>query len=177
MTPTTPANPTPAGACITQVRSGDHNVAVQNPLGALGATPAFSPKLQYNLRARYDWSFNDYKAFAQVGMTHVDDMDNQPSSFPSGNGIAVPTTTWLRYTMPGYETYDASLGISKGSVGRVVLRPEPREHDHEHLHDVGPGHPGAGAAASAGAGPEGGLQVLIGDSTVNAVAVQSKGGQ
>ena len=45
ITPTTPANPTPAGACITQVRSGDHNVEVQNALGALGATPAFAPKL------------------------------------------------------------------------------------------------------------------------------------
>jgi outer membrane receptor protein involved in Fe transport len=115
ITPTTPANPTPAGACITQVRSGDHNVEVQNALGALGATPAFAPKLQYSLRARYDWTFSDYKAFAQVGMTHIDDMDNQPSSFPSGNGIAVPTTTWLRYTMKGYETYDASLGISKNA--------------------------------------------------------------
>jgi outer membrane receptor protein involved in Fe transport len=115
ITPTTPANPTPAGACITQVRAGDHNVEVQNALGALGATPAFAPKLQYSLRARYDWTFSDYKAFAQVGMTHIDDMDNQPSSFPSGNGIAVPTTTWLRYTMKGYETYDASLGISKAA--------------------------------------------------------------
>jgi hypothetical protein len=115
ITPTTPANPTPAGTCITQVRSSDHNVEVQNALGALGATPAFAPKLQYSLRARYDWSFNDYKAFAQVGMTHIDDMDNQPSSFPSGNGIPVPTTTWLRYTMKGYETYDASLGISKNA--------------------------------------------------------------
>ncbi len=115
VTPTTPANPTPAGDCITQVRAGDHNVAVQNALGALGSTPAFSPKLQYALRARYDWSFNDYKAFAQVGMTHVGDMSNQPSSFPSGDGILIPTTTWLRYTMKGYETYDASLGLTKGA--------------------------------------------------------------
>jgi iron complex outermembrane receptor protein len=115
VTPTTPANPTPAGDCITQVRAGDHNVPVENALGALGSTPAFSPKLQYSLRARYDWSFNDYKAFAQVGMTHVDDMSNQPSSFPSGDGVAIPTTTWLRYTMKGYETYDASLGLAKGA--------------------------------------------------------------
>ena len=111
----TPTNPTAAGACITQVRSGDHNVEVQNALGAVGATPAFAPKLQYSLRARYDWSFSDYKAFAQVGMTHIDDMDNQPSSFPSGEGVQVPTTTWLRYTMKGYETYDASLGVSKAA--------------------------------------------------------------
>jgi len=115
VTPTTPGNPTPAGACITQVRSADHNVAVQNALGAIGSIPAFSPKLQYNLRARYDWTFNDYKSFAQVGMTHVDDMSNQPSSFQSGDGVAVPTTTWLRYTMPGYNTFDASLGLEKGA--------------------------------------------------------------
>jgi iron complex outermembrane receptor protein len=115
VTPTTAGNPTPAGACITQVRSGDQNVAVQNALGAIGSTPAFSPKLQYNLRARYDWTFNEYKSFAQVGMTHVDDMSNQPSSFQSGDGVLIPTTTWLRYTMPGYNTFDASLGLEKGA--------------------------------------------------------------
>jgi outer membrane receptor protein involved in Fe transport len=115
VTPTTKKNPTPAGACITQVRSGDHNVAVQNALGAIGSIPAFSPKLQYSLRARYDWTVNDYKSFAQVGMTHVDDMSNQPSSFQSGDGVLIPTTTWLRYTMPGYNTFDASLGVEKGA--------------------------------------------------------------
>jgi len=120
VTPTTPGNPTPAGACITQVRSGDHNVAVQNALGAIGSIPAFSPKLQYNLRARYDWTFNDYKSFAQVGMTHVDDMSNQPSSFQSGDGVLIPTTTWLRYTMPGYNTFDASLGLEKGAWDLLI---------------------------------------------------------
>ena len=120
VTPTTPANPTPAGACITQVRAGDHNVAVQNALGAVGSIPAFSPKLQYNLRARYDWSFNDYKAFGQVGMTHVDDMSNQPSSFQSGDGVLIPYTTWLRYTMPGYNTFDASLGLEKGAWDLLI---------------------------------------------------------
>ena len=113
-TPTTATNPTPAGACIAQVRAGDVNVAVQNPLGSVGSTPAFSPKLQYNLRARYDYNINDYKSFAQVGMSHVDSMDNEPSSFASGNGVLVPTSTWLRYTMPGYNTYDASFGVAKG---------------------------------------------------------------
>ncbi len=115
VTAITPNNPTPAGSCITQVRSGDHNVAVQNALGALGSTPAFSPKLQYNLRARYDWTFNDFKTFIQAGMTHTGEMSNQPSSFQSGDGVTIPTTTWLRYTMPAYNTYDASIGLSKGA--------------------------------------------------------------
>jgi iron complex outermembrane receptor protein len=115
VTKTTPGNPTPLGACIVQVRSGNHNVAIPDPLGAVGSTPAFSPKLQYNLRIRYDLSVDEYKAFAQVGMSHIDDMANEPSSFQSGDGVLVPTTTWLRYTMPGYNTYDASVGVAKGA--------------------------------------------------------------
>ncbi len=121
VTPTTPGNPTPLGACITQVRASDHNVVVQNALGAIGSTPAFSPKLQYNLRARYDWSVSDYNAFLTVGMSHVDDMANEPSSFDSGEGVVVPTTTWLRYKMPGYNTYDASLGFAKGAWDVLIF--------------------------------------------------------
>lgn len=115
VTSKTPANPTPAGDCITQVYdSANHvNTAIPDPLGAVGSVPAFSPKLQYNLRARYDWMVNDYKAFFMLGGTHVDAMDNQPSSFESGAGVAIPRTTWLRYTQPAYELYDASLGVSK----------------------------------------------------------------
>ena len=109
----TPANPIAAGACISQVRSGSENVALTNPLGAVGDTPAFSPKLQYNLHARYDWQAGDYKAFALVGMNHIGDQYNTPSSFPSGDNVLIPYTTWLRYTMPGYNTYDASIGVSK----------------------------------------------------------------
>ncbi len=130
ISPDTPNNPTPKGACITQVRSGDVNVAIPNPLGAVGSIPAFSPKLQYNLRARWDMPINDYKTFAQFGVSHTDAMDNQPSSFPSGAGVAVPTTTWLRYTMPAYETYDASFGVSKNAwdvmfFGQNLLNSHP----------------------------------------------------
>jgi len=108
-------NPTPLGSCITQVWSAalSQNVAVQNPLGAVGATPAFSPTTEYNLRARYDWHVNDYKMFFMVGAEHVGDMQNEPSSFQSGAGVLVPTTTWLRYDQPAYTTYDAAFGIAK----------------------------------------------------------------
>jgi iron complex outermembrane receptor protein len=121
VTPTTPTNPTPLGQCITQVRAGDHNVAILNPLGSVGSTPAFSPKLQYNMHARYDWTVNSsYKTFALVGLNHVDAMDNQPSSFPSGEGVLVPTTTWLRYTQPAYNTFDASFGVAKDAWDVMV---------------------------------------------------------
>jgi len=114
ITPTTPKNPTPAGACITQVRSGNTNVAVMNPLGSIDSTPAFSPKFQANARVRYEWSAaNDYRWFAMAGINHVGEMSNQPSSFQSGDGVLVPYTTWLRYTMPAYNTYDASIGFAK----------------------------------------------------------------
>ena len=109
----TPGNPIAAGQCINQVRSGGVNVALTNPLGAVGDTPAFSPKVQFNIRAKYDFSMGDYKSYVLVGMNHVDDMNNEPSSFPSGDGVAVPYTTWLRYKQPSYNTYDASFGVSK----------------------------------------------------------------
>jgi iron complex outermembrane receptor protein len=108
-------NPTPLGTCITEVWSSalSENVPLQNPLGSVGATPAFSPKIEYNLRARYDWVVNEYKMFVMVGAEHVGDMQNEPSSFQSGAGVLVPTTTWLRYDQPAYTTYDASLGVAK----------------------------------------------------------------
>jgi iron complex outermembrane receptor protein len=110
-----PGNPTPIGQCITQVWSSSlsENVPLQNPLGTVGAHPAFSPTIEYNLRARYDWRLNDYKMFFVVGAEHVGDMSNEPSSFQSGYGVTVPTTTWLRYDQPQYTTYDAAFGIAK----------------------------------------------------------------
>jgi iron complex outermembrane receptor protein len=110
-----PGNPTPIGSCITQVWSPSlsENVALQNPLGTVGATPAFSPTTEYNVRARYDWQLNDYKMFFMVGAQHVGDMQNEPSSFQSGAGVTVPSTTWLRYDQPAYTTYDAAFNIAK----------------------------------------------------------------
>ena len=118
----TAGNPTPARQCLTQVYSLDannvlENVPLQNALGAINATPAFSPKIEFNLRARYDWTVNDYKAFFMFGGSHVGDMSNQPSSFGSDPlvtaGKKVPYTTWLRFDQPAYTTYDAAFGLSK----------------------------------------------------------------
>ncbi len=110
-------NPTPAGACITQVWDPitSQNVPLLNPLGAVGATPAFSPTLQWNARARYDWTMlNDYNAFVSFGASYTGSMNNQPSSFtPAPPGNAIPTTTWLLYNQPAYTVYDAQLGVAK----------------------------------------------------------------
>ena len=107
------SNPTPLGTCITQIKGQPYT----NPYGVLDTSPAYSPPLQFNLRARYDWMAGDYKAFASLGGNHVASMRNEPASFPDGNDPAQnpPTTTLLRYTMPGYTTYDAAIGVAKDS--------------------------------------------------------------
>jgi outer membrane receptor protein involved in Fe transport len=109
--PNTPAY----GACITEVIiAGQGLQPFANPFGQEGSEPAFSPRSQFNLRARYDWSFNGgYKAFAMAGASHMGSMYNQPATYPSGEGVIYPTTVDLRYLQEGYTTYDASLGIAK----------------------------------------------------------------
>ena len=53
--------------------------------------------------------------FATVGGNHVGEMANEPSGFTSGATEPVPKTTWLRYTQPAYNTFDAAFGLGKGS--------------------------------------------------------------
>ena len=41
-------------------------------------------------------------------------MRTQPASFPNGDNPLQPiNTTLLRYELPAYETYDASIGVAK----------------------------------------------------------------
>jgi len=105
-------NPTPAGQCITQVNS----LPYTNPYGVLDTSPAFSPSVMFNMRARYDWAMpGDYRPWVWIGASHVGSMRNEPASFPNGDLPAnnPPTTTLLLYTMPAYTTYDASIGVAK----------------------------------------------------------------
>jgi iron complex outermembrane recepter protein len=106
-----PSNPTPLGTCITQVKGQPYN----NPYGVLGTRAPFSPAIEFNVRARYDWAGNGYNYFAWAGANHIGSMSNEPASFPSGDapGENPPTTTLLRYQIPGYTTYDASVGVAK----------------------------------------------------------------
>jgi len=96
------------GQCITQVKG----VAFVNPFGAIGTVPAFSPKVEGNVRARYDWSVGDYNYFVQGDVNYIGSMYNEPATYESGAGVLIPTTTLLRYQMPGYATCDASVGVS-----------------------------------------------------------------
>jgi len=91
-----------------------------NPYGVTGTRPPFSPPWMFNLRARYDWSMGDgFRPFAWIGASHTGPQSNEPASFPDGNDPAAccvagqPTTTYLRYDIPGYTTYDGAIGVSK----------------------------------------------------------------
>jgi outer membrane receptor protein involved in Fe transport len=111
ITPTTPNNPTPAGQCITVVRG----LPYTNPWGQLGSSLPYAPSLQFNVRARYEWSAGVLRPFAMVGVSHTGSMHTAPQNYLDGNDPAQnpPTTPTLKYTIPAHTTYDASLGVSK----------------------------------------------------------------
>jgi outer membrane receptor protein involved in Fe transport len=106
----TPHNPTPAGQCITVV----NGLPFTNPWGPLGSSLPFSPPAQFNVRARYDWNVDAFRPFVMASASHITSMHNTPENYPDGNTPAQnPPTGILKYTIPGYTTYDAALGISK----------------------------------------------------------------
>jgi iron complex outermembrane receptor protein len=107
----TSQNPTPAGACITQINGQPYT----NPFGALGARPAFAPPWMFNLRARYDWVMGNYHPFAWIGASHTGPMSNEPANFPNGDsaGQNPPTTTLDQYEIPSLTTYDGAIGVAK----------------------------------------------------------------
>jgi len=101
---------TPAfNKCITVVKGAPF----QNPFGTSGSTPAFSPTFEGNIRARYEWTVETYKAYATIGANYMGSMYNEPATYLSGSGVTIPTTTLLRYLQPSYTTIDASIGVSK----------------------------------------------------------------
>jgi iron complex outermembrane recepter protein len=103
-------NPTPIGQCITQIKGQPYT----NPYGVLDTAPAYSPALQFNVRARYDFTAGEYKAFWSLGMNHTAHYRNEPESFPNGDAAnAAYTTTLLKYNIPGYDTYDGAIGVAK----------------------------------------------------------------
>jgi len=102
------------GKCITTIKLASGTVMpFANPFGTVGSTPAFSPAFQGNLRARYDWTFGEYKPYATFGGSYTGSMYNQPATYPSGNGVLIPGTTQLRYLQPAYATFDAAIGVKK----------------------------------------------------------------
>jgi iron complex outermembrane receptor protein len=83
-------------------------LALSNPGGALGSPLAGAPPFQGNIRARYEFPFKDYRAFAQIDAVHQSRSlatTDRLSLDLQGNSVA--------YELPGFTTYDGTVGVGK----------------------------------------------------------------
>ena len=81
---------------------------LSNPGGALGSQLAGAPPFQANIRARYEYTFNGYDAFAQLDAVHQAKSlatTDRLSLDPQGNSIA--------YDLPAFTVYGGALGAGK----------------------------------------------------------------
>ena len=92
------------GTPVTTAYVGGVNpvVNVVDVFGQQGQRTAMSPKLQANMRARYEWTHGDYDYYWQAGFAH------QAASFSSATAVN-------RYEMPSWTSIDFSAGVSKGN--------------------------------------------------------------
>jgi iron complex outermembrane receptor protein len=83
---------------------------LSNPGGALGSPLAGAPPFQGNIRARYEFSFNDYHTFAQINAVH------QSHSLATTDRISLDLqANSIAYELPAFTTYDAALGVGKNA--------------------------------------------------------------
>jgi hypothetical protein len=74
--------------------------SIPNPYGPIGSRTSYSPPFNASGRVRYEWPFNDYSAFVQAAFQHQGHMITATGYVPA-------------FDMPGFTTYDASMGISR----------------------------------------------------------------
>jgi outer membrane receptor protein involved in Fe transport len=79
---------------------GQPITSVPNPYGPIGSPTSYSPPFSANARARYEWTFNDYSAFVQVGAAHQAHMITATGYVPA-------------FDIPPYTSYDAAAGVGK----------------------------------------------------------------
>ncbi len=77
-------------------------VPIRNVFGAKGQSLANSPKIQGNVRARYEWTMGDYDYYWQAGFAHQSESKPSPASISQN-------------AMPSWTVVDASAGVSKGN--------------------------------------------------------------
>ena len=106
-------NPALLANPLSAAEFGKPITAIANPYGAVGSPTANSPLFQGNIRARYEWAFNQYNMFAQVGATYSSSSFTQTGNNPSLSTGGAVNTTLLRFENPPYGLIDASVGIAK----------------------------------------------------------------
>ncbi|MDE1921909.1 MAG: TonB-dependent receptor [Gammaproteobacteria bacterium] len=122
------SNPASAnyGKPITQYVFRGAVKSITNTFGNPNTPTAYSPKVQANMRARYDWSMNEYNYFVQAGAVYVGSMYNNTNTDPTLNGdnpanLQAINTTLFRFAQPSYTTYDASFGVAKDAWSVTIF--------------------------------------------------------
>src|SRR5450631_2079531 len=93
---------------FSSLRTSATGPKLTNPAGTLGSSLAGAPSFQVNLRARYEFAVDAYRAFAQVGVVHQSDSLSTTDRLTldlQGKSVA--------YDLPAFTTYDAALGAGK----------------------------------------------------------------
>ncbi len=110
ITTATPNNPTPAGQCISVI----HGLPYTNPWGPEGSSLPFAPPAQFSVRLRYERPTGSLRPFAFASASHIAAMRTAPENYPDGSAPDEnpPTTGVLKYTIPGYTTYNGGLGLA-----------------------------------------------------------------
>ncbi len=81
-----------------------------NPSGTLGSPLAAAPPFQGNIRARYEFAFDGYDAFAQIDAVH------QSHSLASTDQLSVDLRgNSIAYDLPPFTLYDAAIGVGKNA--------------------------------------------------------------
>lgn len=106
---------TPIDFGVLQDANGN---AFPNPSGALGSPLAGAPPFQGNIRARYEFVWNDYEAFAQIGVVHQS--HSLSTTFRLSQDLQGNSTA---YDLPAFTTFAAALGFGTGAW-RVQLHGE-----------------------------------------------------
>jgi outer membrane receptor protein involved in Fe transport len=83
-------------------------LGLHNPYGETGSPLAQSPPFQGNVRIRYEFPLGDYRAFVQSAAMrrgHSISTTDKLETQVDGTSVA--------YDLPGYTTYDMSVGVAK----------------------------------------------------------------
>jgi iron complex outermembrane recepter protein len=108
-------NPALLANPASKAEFGQPILSVQNPFGPTGAPSANSPPFQFNARLRYQWTMDNYNAFAQFGATHTAHSFTQSSINTAGSSGGVVSTTLVPYENPPNTQYDLSVGVAQGA--------------------------------------------------------------
>jgi iron complex outermembrane receptor protein len=84
-------------------------IGLHNPYGDTGSPLAQSPPFQGNVRVRYEFPIGDYRGFVQAAAAHRAHAFSTTDKLARENDGVTP----IDYVMPGFTTYDMSVGIAK----------------------------------------------------------------